>query len=234
MYKRSSWTFDENVTNQFEEHVRRSLPFYERLQEMVASISDYFVKEHEVIYDLGCATGETIHRLQSRHPDKSLRYIGLDNSSSMIKKASKKYSSPLVEFQNANIEDYVFPSQSPFIVSILTLHFLPIHKRKIVLKRVFDTLYEGGCFVLAEKTYSESSVMQNMWGNLLFDDKLQQGFTHQEVLEKEQSIRGVLIPLSVKENIALLESIGFTVDIFFKQWNFTGFVAVKPIQSERQ
>jgi tRNA (cmo5U34)-methyltransferase len=228
MYERSSWTFNQHVTDEFEQHVRKSLPFYERLQEMVASISDYYVSDHEVIYDLGCSTGETISRLQKRHPQKSLRYIGLDSSSSMIEKASNIHPSSCIQFQNAKLEDYSFPFKSPFIVSLLTLHFLPIHKRKIVLQRVYDALHIGGCFVLAEKTHSESPVMQNMWSHLHYDEKLQQGFTHQEVLEKEQSIRGVLIPMSVKENITLLENIGFQVDIFFKEWNFTGFLAIKP------
>jgi len=230
MYKRSSWEFDEQVSEQFEQHVRKSLPFYERLQTMVVSISDYFVADHEAIYDLGCSTGETISRLQLRHPDKNLRFIGLDSSSSMIKKASTLNMLPNMQFQVATLEDYIFPTKSPLIMALLTLHFLPIYKRKKLLERIFDTLHEGGCFILVEKTYSRSPVMQNMWGNLLHDDKLQQGFSHQEVIEKEQSLRGVLIPLSVKENIQLLESIGYEVDIFFKQWNFTGFVAVKPIQ----
>lgn len=234
MYKRSSWAFNQQVTDEFEQHVRKSLPFYDRLQDMVVSISDYFVSDHEVVYDLGCATGETISRMQKRHPHKSLRYVGLDSSSSMIEKANLVLNSSSVQCQTATLEDYLFPTKSPFIVSLLTLHFLPIHKRKIVLERIYDTLHAGGCFILAEKTHSESPVMQNMWSHLHYDDKLQQGFTHQEVLEKEQSIRGVLIPMSIKENIMLLESIGFHVDIFFKEWNFVGFVAIKPLETDRR
>lgn len=230
MYERSSWEFNQQVTDEFETHVRKSLPFYERLQEMVTSISDYFVADHEVIYDLGSSTGETIARLQQRHPKKTLRYVGLDASTSMIEKARTLFGSPAVQFQTTSIEEYSFPTKSPFIMSLFTMHFLPIHKRKIVFKRVYDALHEGGCFVLVDKTHSELPLIQNMWSHLHYDDKLRQGFTHQEILDKEQSLRGVLIPLSVKENIALLEAIGFKVDIFFKEWNFTGFLAIKPFE----
>ena len=232
MYKRSSWEFNQQVTDEFEHHVRKSLPFYERLQEMVVGISDYFVMDHEVVYDLGSSTGETITRLEKRHPHKSLRYVGLDSSPSMNEKASLMYASPSIQFQTASLEDYSFPSKSPFILSLFTLHFLPIHKRKVVIQRIFNALYEGGCFILVEKTHSESPLMQNMWSHLHYEDKLQQGFTHQEVLSKEQSLRGVLNPLSVQENIALLTAIGFQVDIFFKEWNFTGFVAIKPYEKQ--
>lgn len=231
MYKRSSWTFSKEVSEKFEQHVRKSLPFYDRLQEMIVSLSDYFVNQHGVIYDLGTATGETIHRLHERHRDKKLHYIGLDASKSMIEKAkNKNLHVPNAEFIVMKLEDYQFPSSSSFILSVLTLHFLPIPQRKLIIQRVYDSLEKGGCFILVEKTFANFPATQHLFTHMQYDEKLNEGFTYEEILLKEQSLRGVLIPLTVQENLEMLASIGFDVDIFFKHWHFTGFIATKPMQ----
>jgi len=230
MYKRSSWTFSKEVSEQFEEHVRQSLPFYDRLQEMIVSLSDYFVSKNGVIYDLGTATGETIYRLHERHHDKNMHYIGLDSSEAMIKKAKEKnLQIPNAEFIVAKLEDYQFPSSSSFILSVLTLHFLPIPLRKNLIQNIYKTLDDGGCFILVEKTYADLPHLQHLYTHMQYDEKLRAGFTNNEILMKEQSLRGVLTPLSIYENMKLLSSVGFETDIFFKHWHFTGFIATKPL-----
>lgn len=228
MYSKSSWKFDQKVTDTFTEHVRKSLPFYERLQQMVVSMSDYFITENLTVYDLGCATGETINRIFERHPTKNLQYLGIDASLPMIQKAISTKKHVSMEFYHADLEDYPFTQKSSFVLSLMTLHFLPIVKRQHVLAKIFDSLQPGGSLVLVEKTNSNSPVTQNLWSHLHYEDKLKEGFTPREILQKEDSLRGVLIPLSVEENIALLKSVGFEVDIFFKEWHFTGFLAIKP------
>lgn len=230
LYKRSSWSFNQEVTNQFEDHVRKSLSFYERIQEMIVMISDYYVMHYGTIYDLGCSTGETIRRLQKQHGHKTVNFIGLDSSPSMIHKATA-LSKPLnnVEWLCGDLEEFDFPHKSPLILSVLTLHFIPIYKRKAILQKIYDALNEGGCFILVEKTISDHSGIQHIWSHLHYEEKLQEGLSHMEVLDKEKSLRGVLNPLTIKENTRLLEEVGFQTDIFFKEWNFTGFIAVKPV-----
>lgn len=232
MYKRSSWEFNQEVSQQFEEHVRKSLPFYPRLQEMIASLSDYFVAEQAVIYDLGCATGETIYQIEQRHKDKGLQYIGIDCSEEMIQRAKEKTKQiSTASFYATQLQEYSFVQKSPFIVSILTLQFLPVYQRKMVLERVYHTLHEGGCFLLVEKTYSQYAMAQQLFTHLHYDDKASMGFTEQEILLKEQSLRGVLTPLTVQQNLNLLQQVGFETELFFKDWHFVGFMATKPIQT---
>ncbi|MCS2560112.1 hypothetical protein [Phocaeicola vulgatus] len=50
----------------------------------------------------------------------------------------------------------------------------------------------------------------------------------QQVIKKAQSLRGVLIPLSLTENLSLLSDVGFQcMDTFIKWHNFAGIIAVK-------
>ncbi len=41
----SNWVFDEHVAPHFDEHVRKSVPEYDRVQELVATFSDWFTRE---------------------------------------------------------------------------------------------------------------------------------------------------------------------------------------------
>lgn len=228
MYKCSGWTFNEDVSKEFDSHVRKSLSFYDELQDMIVAMSDYFIKKYATIYDLGTATGETLFRIQQRHPDKELNLIGIDISNEMLKKAKdKNLSFTNVKFEIANLEDYQFPSPSPLIYSVLTMHFLPISKRKKLIEEVYQALLPGGCFIFVDKILNNTPQTQQMFTHLLYEEKLKAGFTHEEVLKKEESLRGTLIPLSLEQNLSLLQSVGFETDLFFLHYQFVGIIAIK-------
>ena len=53
----NSWIFNKNVAISFDKHVRQSIPFYDLIQKYITSISEWFIKDHSIIYDLGCSTG---------------------------------------------------------------------------------------------------------------------------------------------------------------------------------
>ena len=52
--------------------------------------------------------------------------------------------------------------------------------------------------------------------------------TDTEIIDKNVSLRGVQKCLTVEENIQLLKEVGFNkIDIFYKNFNFVGIVAIK-------
>jgi tRNA (cmo5U34)-methyltransferase len=54
------------------------------------------------------------------------------------------------------------------------------------------------------------------------------GYSELEIAQKREALENVLIPYRLEENRELLLSAGFRqVDVFFKWYNFAGFVAVK-------
>lgn len=57
------WKFDEQVSQHFDTHVRKSVPLYEEVQKAVIEISEWFIRDNSVVYDLGSSTGETISLL---------------------------------------------------------------------------------------------------------------------------------------------------------------------------
>jgi tRNA (cmo5U34)-methyltransferase len=223
------WRFDQDVSKAFDSHVRKSVPFYEEVQRMVIELSEYFVCDQSIVYDLGSSTGTTLGVLASAHAGKhDVQFIGFDLSESMINEARKKVDRPNVNFHNKNIMDVEFSPLAHFITALFTLQFLTLAERRQILGRINQGLIEGGAFLLVEKVCAEHSKFEDIWTELYWDFKRRQGLTPEQILEKANSIRGVLKPLTTEENRDLLCQTGFEpVEVFFKWYNWAGFLAVK-------
>ena len=86
----NTWRFDDNVAELFDKHVRQSIPHYEELQNYLASIAEWYLKENSLIYDLGCSTGETAIKLSNLQINTKFNLIGYDQNKKMIELAKKK------------------------------------------------------------------------------------------------------------------------------------------------
>ena len=223
------WRFDENVSKAFDAHVHKSVPFYDEIQRMVIELSEYFVRDHSVVYDLGSSTGTTLDLLSNTHAGKEdVQFIGFDLSKYMIKEARKKVDRPNVRFYHKNIMDAEFSPSPNFLTSLYTMQFLTLAERRALLTRINEGLIEGGGLLIVEKVSAEHSCFEEIWTELYWDFKRRQGFTPEQVLEKANSIRGVLKPLTVDENTELLRQTGYSrVEVFFKWYNWAGFLAIK-------
>jgi tRNA (cmo5U34)-methyltransferase len=78
---KSSWTFEsDKVAANFDDHVRKSVPFYSEGQELITTMSDFFTSENSIYYDLGCSTGALTRKVNSKNQHKNIKSIGIDNS----------------------------------------------------------------------------------------------------------------------------------------------------------
>lgn len=223
------WRFDEDVTKAFDAHVQKSVPFYTEIQRMLVELSEYFVRDHSVVYDLGCSTGTTLELLSNSHAGKKdVRFFGFDLSKFMIKEARRKVSRANVRFFQKNIIDIDFTPSADFVSSVFTMQFLTLAERRSLLTVIHHGLIEGGGLLIAEKITAEHSWFEDIWTELYWEFKRRQGFTPEQIIEKASSIRGVLKPLTIDENIELLKQTGFShIEVFFKWYNWAGFLAIK-------
>jgi tRNA (cmo5U34)-methyltransferase len=221
------WRFDQDVSKAFDSHVRKSVPFYDEIQRMVIELSEYFVRDQSVVYDLGSSTGTTIQLLADAHAGKEdVQFIGIDVSEFMINEARKKMTRANVQFHHKNIMDMDFSPAANFMTALFTLQFLTFADRRKLLTQIKQGLIEGGAFLFVEKVCAEHSSFEDIWMELYWDFKRRQGLTPEQIVEKANSIRGVLKPLTVEENRELLRQTGFSrVEIFFKWYNWAGFLA---------
>ena len=58
-----TWRFNDEVASKFDTHVKQSIPHYSSFQKYIARLSEWFLKDDCLVYDLACSTGETINQL---------------------------------------------------------------------------------------------------------------------------------------------------------------------------
>lgn len=221
-----NWTFKGEIAKDFDKHVRASVPLYDTIQNLILGISYFFIRENSKVVDLGHSTGETILNLK-RNINKPFKIIGIDSSQKMIIEAKNKLSGINdVELINADIIDLKLP-KADLVISNLTMQFISIKNRKKVINNIYNSLNEGGAFIMVEKVILPRGDYQNIYTQLYSDFKERQGFNDKEIRDKDKSLRSVLVPLESNENKKILNSAGFKVEEFFRYLNFVGYLAIK-------
>ncbi|MGL2809522.1 carboxy-S-adenosyl-L-methionine synthase CmoA [Helicobacter pylori] len=223
--------FDEKVAHVFDDMLERSIPYYHEMLDLGAYFIAQNLKENlnpnPLIYDLGCSTGNFFIAL-NRQIQQEIELVGIDNSMPMLKKAQEK----LKDFNNVRFEcmDFLeveFKEASAFSL-LFVLQFVRPMQREVLLKKIYNSLALNGVLLVGEKIMSEDRILDKQMIELYYLYKQNQGYSHNEIAFKREALENVLVPYSLKENIALLESVGFKhVEALFKWVNFTLLVARK-------
>lgn len=226
--RNSNWTFKGSVVKNFDNHISRSIPFYIKGQELTAQISDFFIKEDSICYEMGCSTGKLTNMLVKRHRlKKQAKFIGIDIERDMIRQANKKKISSNVKFVCGDVLKYKL-KKSDLIVSYYTTQFIRPSERQVFFKKVFSALKWGGAFILFEKVRARDARFQDMTTGLYNEFKLNNGYSPNEIFNKTRSLKGILEPFSTKGNCELLDRAGFKDYMtIFKYVCFSGFLAIK-------
>jgi len=227
----SDFKFDETVTTVFDDMVSRSVPFYEELQRMTGEMAVDFAVDGTNLYDLGCATGTTFLYLDPL-VSPGVKFVGIDNSSEMIKKADEKmkehHLAHACEFIEADLNKGLLIENASVVVMILTLQFVRPLYRQHVIREVANGLNENGCLILIEKLVHSDSLFNRLFIKYYYDMKRRKGYSEMEMSQKREALENVLIPYRMEENRDLLLSEGFRYcEEFFRWYNFCGMVAVK-------
>jgi tRNA (cmo5U34)-methyltransferase len=224
----AQWTFGADVADTFVSHVRRSVPLYELGHQLICEISDYFVKDDSMCYEIGVSTGELLGKLARHNAGKRARWCGIDVEDNMIARAAAHLADlDHVEVHVGDAATYDFAKADMF-VSYYCLQFVPPKARQAVINTIYERLHWGGCLLLFEKVRAPDARFQDMMSGLYQEFKLRQEFSPSEVVAKARSLKGVLEPFSTQGNIDLLKRAGF-VDVMtvMKYVCFEGFLAIK-------
>ena len=231
IYKRklkkiSTFRFNKEVACAFDDMVSRSVPLYKELQNLLAKLAVHFHNPDKIIYDLGCATGETLYEIAKKAGKAKVQMTGMDISPHMLKIAKDKCSHfPEINFLEVDSlkEDIVNPG---VVILTYVLHFFEIKKRKALLSKIFNSLETGGVALISEKIHCNKLEKDFMKLHDLF--KIEHRYSKLEIKQKKKALEKSLTPLSYEENKKMLHDCGFrTVETFFQYLNFCGFIAIK-------
>ncbi len=229
-HREQPWNFGNLSPTEFQAHVRNSVPGYELGHQIVLSLSDHFVRENSVVYDLGCGPGDLLADLAGRHEmRKGVQFIGVDIEPSMVEAARASTKPwPSVQVIEADAVDFT-GVDIDLVIAYYAMQFIEAGPRSGLVKQIFDSLNPGGALVLFEKFRGQTGFEQDLMQYLYTEFKLQQEFSEKEIVSKTRSIAGELLPFSRQDNSTMLELAGFkTVIKLFTAICFEGIVAVKP------
>lgn len=226
----ADFAFDEAVAAVFDDMVERSVPSYAEIQRMLAELASQFATEGSNVYDLGCSTGTTLALLRKTLPGK-VRLCGIDSSREMLERCEAKFAGaggPAIELKLADLEDGILIERASVVLLVLTLMFVRPMNRAELVASIARGLHDGGCLLLVEKVLGEGSVLNRLFIGRYIAFKRRMGYSELEIAQKREALENVLIPYRLHENRDLLLGNGFrSVDVFFKWYNFAGFVAIK-------
>jgi len=229
----NDFNFGTETAAVFDDMLDRSVPFYGEIQRMIGELAGDFAADGSSIYDLGCSTANTFLSIgPNLTPDLNVRFIGLDSSEEMLRKAEQKLQSTRFpwpfELRHQDLNEGVPIENASVALMVLTLQFVRPLNRETLITSLHRGLNHNGCLILVEKVLSEHTTFNRLFINHYYEMKKRKGYSEIEISQKREALENVLVPYHLDENVRLLRQCGFRhLDVFFKWYNFCGVVAIK-------
>lgn len=206
------FSFNEEVTEVFEDMIDRSVPGYKTSLNLAGYYSKKYSQDNSNIYDLGCSLGASTKVLLNSMNNKNLKIISIDNSSAMIKKCNKFFSSYIekgcleLKLEDINISEIVNAS---VVVINFVLQFLDRDKRTLLIEKIFKGLNPGGGLLISEKVHFESDRESKNISLLHHLFKEKNGYTKMEIAAKRDSLEGVMVTETEEVHFQRMKGVGF-------------------------
>lgn len=225
------WTFDQSVTEVFDDMLRRSIPQYDVMRRAVFDVGSRFVQPGTDIVDLGCARGDALAAFLQVYGGAN-RYVATDTSGPMLDAARVRFESAIrsgiVAVMHADLRHEYPAVWASLTLCVLTLQFTAIESRQRIVNRIYATTAPGGALILVEKLRGGTPGSDRLLVENYHAMKAANGYTAEEIERKRLALEGVLVPETASGNERLLRKAGFSdVECFWRWMNFASWVAVK-------
>jgi tRNA (cmo5U34)-methyltransferase len=205
------WTFeDSNLANNFGEHVRGQLPWYDLATGLVRCIAENYLPSGGLMYDIGASDGNITRSLKDIIESRAVEAISIEQSEEMIKCWS---GNGKIEFSDACTYEY---KEFDLCVCFLTLMFISPSDRRILLAQLRSKIKEGGALVVVDKFNGSGGYFDTVLRRMTMRQKLFNGESADDILDKELSLSGVQRPLDLE--------FFDDADVFFQVGEFRGFI----------
>jgi len=225
------WVFDAEVTDAFDDMLKRSIPQYEVMRKAVFDLGCTFVKSGTHIVDLGCSRGEALEPFVSRFGAHN-RFVGVEISKPMLAASRERFKGymqcGLVDVLDMDLRKEYPPVNASVTLAVLTLQFTPIEYRQRILSDIYAHTLPGGALILVEKVLGQDSMIDRAMVSAYRNLKADHGYSQEQIERKAMSLEGVLVPVTSSWNADLLRQAGFMhIDCFWRWMNFAAWIAVR-------
>ena len=225
----ADFRFDQEVVKVFDDMVRRSVPGYDSMIQMIGLIARMYGQDNTNYYDLGSSTGAITLSIALNNKSKNNQFFAIDNSKEMVEQCEKNLHNKVDNLQ-AICDDInqVKINSASIVVLNLKLQFINFNFRSNLIKKIYDGLESGGILIISEKIHFDDAVTQNQITKLHMDFKKENGYSELEIANKRQAIENVLITETKEQHLNRLRDCGFVeTSCFFQCLNFVSFLSVK-------
>jgi tRNA (cmo5U34)-methyltransferase len=227
----SQFAFDQKVVDVFPDMIKRSVPGYATIINMIGNLAERYAQTGSHCYDLGCSLGAATLAMRHSIHAADCRIIGVDNSAAMIQRCEQVMAADSgevpVNLIQAQIQDVAITNAS-IVVLNFTLQFIQVDERLDVLRHIYDGLLPNGVLIISEKLAFEDETHQQLMIDLHHNFKRANGYSDLEIAQKRAAIENYLIPETLATHRQRLRDAGFhSVDVWFQCFNFASLIAIK-------
>jgi tRNA (cmo5U34)-methyltransferase len=226
------FVFDARVARVFDDMINRSVPGYSTIIAMIGVMAERYCRDNSAIYDLGCSLGGATLAVAHRVSCNNYSLVAIDNSPAMIDSLQNKLLDQ--DFPNTRIECRCEDirqssiSNASMVILNFTLQFIAVEQRTELLRRIYEGMNPGGILVISEKILFPDPDLNALMVDLYHSFKENMGYSKLEISQKRAALEKVLLPETLSQHRARLESVGFhTLDVWFQCFNFASMVAFK-------
>ncbi len=230
--KPADFVFDEKVAAVFPDMLRRSIPGYPAIIDMIETLTARFAQNSSNLYDLGCSLGaSSLSMLRGLTGKKNCQIIAIDNSMPMIARCQEHFQKSSDGKSLSFICEDILQSEiqdASVVVMNFTLQFINPGSRCELIKRIFDGMRNGGILVLSEKVKFDDTQVNELLIDVYHAFKKSNGYSDLEISQKRTALENVLIPETIKDHRDRLIRAGFkSADVWFQCFNFMSMLAIK-------
>ncbi|MDB0021622.1 carboxy-S-adenosyl-L-methionine synthase CmoA [Candidatus Pseudothioglobus singularis] len=225
----ADFRFDKEVVEVFDDMVRRSVPGYDSMIQMIGLIARMYGQDNTNYYDLGSSTGAISLAIALNNKHQKNTFFAIDNSEEMVSKCKQNLESKIDNLQATCADiNQIHIENASIVVLNLTLQFIDVKDRSNLIKKIYEGLNPGGVLIISEKIHFEDKETQDQITNLHIDFKKENGYSELEIANKRQAIENVLITDTKAIHIERLKDSGFKdTSCLFQCLNFVSFLSVK-------
>ncbi len=204
------------ASNDYDKYRKQAIPNMELYYNTLVELTESYEKPK--ILDLGAGTGILTDLLHKQHPNSEITL--LDMSRDMLNIARNKFADKNFNYIEADYLTYEFNEKYDLVVSSLSIHHLTDDEKRVLYRRIYDILEDGGLFINADQVSGSTQYTEK-----LYKQKDSRHLDMQDMPEEEKEIlrkrRLLDKPSKLSDTITWYEDIGYiNVDVYYKYYRY--------------
>ena len=213
--------FDFNEINDFDDHIKLSIPHYEFLVEEVRAYVNTFFIDNTSYLDFGSSTCKLVNQIANDNDGYIDLAIGIEPNYNMI----IQQENPNVVFKENLLESFDtcdWNGTFSVITSIFTLQFLDRYERKETLIKFKELLKDEAYLIVCERVLYDDPTIEWITSNRYLESK-RSNFNDEEILDKNIKLGKTMRMKTESEFYQEMNKLG-SVSTFFKSYGFVGVI----------